>query len=59
MSVAVTLKQSDYERAIKAHRDQAPVAIQGDLERSGQRWRLLNPRLTDVMPNATNDTQGG
>ena len=59
MSVAVTLKQSDYERAIQAHRDQAPVAIQGDLERSGQRWRLLNPRLTDVMPNATNDTQGG
>ena len=55
VSVAVTLKQSDYDRAIQAHRDQAPVAIQGDLERSGQRWRLLNPRLTDVIPNVSNN----
>ena len=25
------------------------LALAGDLERLGQRWRLLNPRLTDVI----------
>lgn len=59
VSVAVTLRQSDYERAIQAHRERAPVSLQGDLERSGQRWRLLNPRLTDVIPNAPNGRPGG
>ena len=50
-SVTITLKQSDYERAIQAHGDRSFVGIQGDLERFGQRWRLLNPRLTDVVRN--------
>lgn len=59
VSVAVTLRQSDYERAIQAHRDQASVGLQGDLERCGERWRLLNPRLTDVIPNASNGRRGG
>ena len=49
LSVAVELKQSDYEKAIQAHRDKAAVTMTGDLERSGQRWRLLNPRITAVI----------
>ena len=59
VSVTVTLKQSDYERAIQAHRDRAPVGLRGDLERAGRRWRLLNSRLTDVMPNAPNGSPAG
>ena len=54
VSVAVTLARSDYETAIQAHRDRAPVGIQGDLERFGQRWRLLNPHLTEVIRNTHN-----
>ena len=49
LSVAAVLKQSDYEKAIQAHKDRAPVMLKGDLERSGQRWRLLNPRVTGVI----------
>lgn len=48
-SVAVVLGQLDYERALQAHGDRALVVLTGDLERMGQRWRLLNPRLTDVI----------
>ena len=49
VSVAIALRQSDYEKAIQAHRDRAPVMLKGDLERSGQRWRLLNPRVISVI----------
>ena len=48
-SVNATLKQSDYERAIQAHKDKHPVILMGDLERYGQRWRLLNPQLVSVV----------
>ena len=48
-SVVVVLSQSEYERAIEAHRDRAPVVMTGDLERVRQRWRLLNPRIVDVI----------
>ncbi len=48
-SVAAVLERADYEKAIQAHRDRTPVVLSGDLERMGQRWRLLNPRLTDVI----------
>ena len=48
-SVKVVLPRVDYERAIQAHHDRAPVVLNGDLDRMGQRWRLLNPRLTDVI----------
>lgn len=57
VSVTITLKHSDYERAIQAHRDRSLVGIQGDLERFGQRWRLLNPRLTDVVRDTSNSSQ--
>ena len=50
--VAAVLKQSDYERAIQAHETKSPLIMEGDLERTGQRWRLLNPRIVDIILNA-------
>ena len=50
-SVTTVLKQSDYEQAIHAHQTKAPVVLKGELERFGQRWRLLNPSLADVILN--------
>ncbi len=48
-SVAAVLEGADYEKVVQAHHDRTPVVLAGDLERMGQRWRLLNPRLTDVI----------
>ena len=48
-SVAVVLKKSEYDRAIQAHKEKMPIILQGDLERSGQRWRLLNPRIDAII----------
>ena len=50
-AVLAVLKQSDYERAIQAHETKSPLVMEGDLERTGQRWRLLNPRIADVILN--------
>ncbi len=51
-TVTAVLNASDYERAIRAHKDRAAVAAEGDLERVGQRWGLLNPRILSVIPSA-------
>ena len=48
-SVTAILNQSDYHRAIYAHREKDPVIVEGDLERFGQRWRLSNPRIVEVI----------
>ena len=48
-SVVAVLSRSDYQRAVRAHGEQVAVVLEGDLERDGQRWRLLNPRLVDVI----------
>lgn len=48
-SVVVALEQADYERAVQAHKDRAMVVLSGDLERVGQRWRLLRPQLEGVV----------
>lgn len=48
-SVTALLERQDYERAVQAHKDRAMVVLSGDLERLGQRWRLLNPHLEQVM----------
>ena len=48
-SVTAVLERSDYERAVQAHKNRAVIVLTGDLERMGQRWRLLNPRITDVI----------
>lgn len=50
-SVKAVLKQSDYDRAIQAHKEKTPLVMRGDLERTGQRWRLLNPLLVHVISN--------
>ena len=50
-SVVAVLEQADYEQAVQAHRDKALVVLTGDLEREGQRWRLLNPHLENVIRN--------
>ena len=50
-SVLAVLPQSDYHRAIQAHKEKAVVVMQGDLERMGQRWRLLNPAIRDIIQN--------
>ena len=49
LSVTAVLEQDDYERAVQAHKERAPVVLAGDLERMGQRWRLLNSRLEAVV----------
>ena len=49
-SVRVVLPQSDYERAIRAHQAKSLICVDGDLDRIGQRWRLLNARVVDVIP---------
>ena len=56
-SVTAVLNQSDYNRAIGAHREKEPVIVEGDLERFGQRWRLSNPRIVEVITsrNAEDD----
>ena len=48
-SVTAVLSESDYDRAITAHRVKAPVIVDGDLDRFGQRWRLVNPRIVEVI----------
>ncbi len=48
-SVVAVLEQADYERAVQAHKERALVVLAGDLERAGQRWRLLNPHLESVL----------
>ncbi len=48
-SVVAVLEQTDYDRAVQAHKDRALVVLTGDLERTGQRWRLLNPHVESVF----------
>ena len=48
-SVTAVLNQSDYNRVTDAHREKDPVIVEGDLERFGQRWRLSNPRIVEVI----------
>ena len=55
VSVAAVLRRSDYDTAIQAHGSRAPVILEGDLERTGQRWRLLNPRIVGVISDEPQD----
>ena len=56
-SVTAVLSEFDYDRAIVAHRDKAPVIVEGDLDRFGQRWRLLNPRIAEVISGEDEENQ--
>lgn len=49
LSVTASLERQDYEQAVQAHKDKATVTLSGDLERTGPRWRLLNPRLKHIL----------
>ena len=51
-SVVAVLGRADYHRAIQAHRDRALVVLAGDLERAGQRWRLLDSHVDGVFSGA-------
>jgi hypothetical protein len=44
-SVRAILDQANYSVAVQAHDKQAPVIVQGDLERVGQRWQLTNAKV--------------
>lgn len=48
-TLSAVLSQSEFEQAIEAHRNKEPVVLTGDLERVGQLWKLLNPRILDVI----------
>ena len=48
-SVTAVLNPSDYNLAIEAHQQRAPVIVEGDLDRFGQRWHLSNPRIVEVI----------
>ena len=54
-SVVAVLDRGDYERAVQAHHDRALVVLAGDLDRVGQRWRLLNPRVENVISDREPD----
>ena len=58
-SVMAVLGLADYERAVQAHRDRALVFMKGDLERVGQRWRLLNPQIEGVLRDDEHETEDG
>ncbi len=57
-SVTAILQSFDYERAIRAHQAKAPIVMEGDLERIGQRWRLLNARVVDII-STEDEVDGG
>lgn len=50
-SVKVNLDSENYKIAISAHEKKQGVTIEGDLQREGQRWRLLNPRNLKILPD--------
>ena len=57
-SITAVLSSSDYNRAIEAHQARAPVVAEGDLDRFGQRWHLVNPRIIEVITDAFDDDPG-
>ena len=56
-SVAAVLEQADYERAVQAHKERSLVVVTGDLERTGQRWRLLSPHIEGVLCHDGQESQ--
>lgn len=48
-SLTADLSNQDYEGAILAHSLKLPVTVIGDLERDGQRWRLVSPRDLSII----------
>ena len=48
-SVKVDFSTSEYSRITRAHARRLSVSLEGDLQREGQRWRLMNPRDLTVI----------
>ena len=48
-SVKAQFSQSEYSRIADAHTRRMSVSLEGDLQREGQRWRLINPRDLTVI----------
>ncbi len=48
-SVTAVLGPEDYNLAIEAHQRKVQVIAEGDLDRSGQRWHLVNPHIVDIV----------
>lgn len=48
-SLAANLSSADYDIAYKAHGLQTPISMIADIEMTGQRWRLTEPRDLRVM----------
>lgn len=57
-TVKAVLPRVDYELAIRAHETKSRIHVQGDLERTGQRWRLLNARVVDVIRHEGSSEEG-
>ena len=49
------LDQDNDAVATRAHGARNPVVVTGDLERSGQRWRLTNANIRELPVNDTDD----
>ena len=49
VSVKADFNQSEYIRITDAHARRLSVSLEGDLQRDGQRWRLMNPRDLTVI----------
>ena len=49
VSVKADFSQSEYSRITDAHARRLSVSLEGDLQREGQRWRLMNPRDLTVI----------
>ena len=51
--VSTGLRKLDYDRAIQAHKDNALIVVDGDLERVGDQWRFRNARIVDVISDGS------
>ena len=49
VSVKADFSQSEYNRIADAHTRRLSLSLEGDLQRDGQRWRLMNPRDLTVV----------
>lgn len=56
--ITAILEEADYERAVEAHRRKLTVIAEGDLHRIARRWRLRNPRITEVLTPASEPEDG-
>jgi hypothetical protein len=54
----LTLDDAQYAKALDAHQYRKPIFVVGDLERIGQRWRMLQPQVLEDESEDTVDDSG-